>query len=676
MAPRHPGDSDWKAITVSVIRLEIVERTPYRDGDLFGSVGAYERIDAIARYAVDPEAAANSGIVDLALAERSGDGLVHFEGDVTIVRPTDPALGNRAALVEAPNRGRRTAVNTFNRAPMAIEPTEHIDPGDGFLFRHGWTVAWCGWQWDVPRSRARIGLDAPLVVDADGTAVVGSVQLRLQLHKRVNSVDLTDHHVGLIGGHQPVASVDVDDPEARLTVRDGLWGEPKEIPRDQWKFARDDGAGNPLADSSNVWLSGGFTPGRIYDLLYRTPRCPVAGTGLLAVRDLGAFLRSTASSNPCGGDLDHLLATGQSQCGRFLRTYLHLGLNRGEDGAQVYDGILAHIAGGRRGEFNHRCAQPSVQPTPSFGHRFPFADELQLDPRTGSSDGLLEAHRESGGVPKVVYTNTSAEYWRGDASLAHTSAGNGDDVDPPEDTRHYLFSSTQHGSGMLPLTRLSMFGSHGGNNFNIVEYTPLLRAALSNLLEWVAAGVEPPPNAVPRSDEGTAVTRATVLEGLVGVPGMARPEVAGLWTLRPLDLGPGEAKGVGDWPARPIGDAYPCLVSAADDDGNEIAGIRLPDIEVPLATHTGWNPRHPDSGATQEILEYQGSTVPFAQDKAARDGSGDPRPSIAERYVDEEDYRNKVVQAAEALVASRYLLGEDVATCERNAVRRYRGLTN
>ncbi|MCP5025768.1 MAG: hypothetical protein GY929_05735, partial [Actinomycetia bacterium] len=456
---------------MALTRLEILKRAPYQDGAEFGEVGPYERIDAVAHYAVDPTTEANGGIVDLALAARGPDGLVSFEGDVTILRPVDPSRGQRAALVEVPNRGRRTAVSMFNRAATVIEPTAAIDAGDGFLFHHGWTVVWAGWQWDVPRSPARMGLTAPVVVDAAGQAVADEVQLRLQLHQRVRSVDLTDHHVGLLGGHQPLAVVDVDDPEARLLRRDGLWGEPEEVPRREWRFARDE-SGSPVPDPSHVWLDGGFEPGRIYDLVYRSSPCPVAGTGLLALRDLASFLRSAGPSNPSAGELDHLVVTGQSQCGRFLRTFLHLGLNQGEDELPAYDGVLAHIAGGRRGEFNQRLGQPSVQPTPGFGHRFPFADEAQSDPGTGLSGGLLDRQRQLGCMPKVFYTNTSSEYWRGDASLSHSSVVDGSDVDPPSDTRHYLFASTQHGPGMLPLMDESVFGSHGGNCFNIVDYTP------------------------------------------------------------------------------------------------------------------------------------------------------------------------------------------------------------
>ena len=620
---------------MAVIGFDVTERRAY-DGPFDRP---YERVDGVARYAVDPVWEAANGIVDIDLAPRADDGLVHFEGDVTLLRPLDRA--RRTGIVEVPNRGRRTLLGLYNRAAPVLEPTAEIDPGDGFLLRHGFTLAWCGWQWDVPRSPARMGLTAPVA------GVSGEVQLRLQLHDPAERVALTDQHTGQLGNHLPVPTADVDDPDARLVVRDGLWADPVEIDRAAWRFDT----------PTTIVLDGGFEPGRIYDLVYRTPSSPVAGAGLLAVRDLGRYLRATEQ-------LDHVLATGQSQCGRFLRTLLHLGLNHTDDGP-AYDGMLVHIAGGRRGEFNHRFAQPSVQPTPSFGHLFPFADESQTDPHSGRHEGLLDRQLAAGSVPKIIYTNTSSEYWRGDAFLAHASAADGADVEPPPCTRHYLLSSTQHGPGMLPLMQESMFGSKGGNAFNIVDYTPLLRAAMLNLAAWVADAVEPPRSAVPRLDDGTAVTRAEVLAALrarTDLPPVTLPAADELCRLHPLDLGPEAAAGIGSYPARVTGDAYPCFVSAVNDDGNEIAGIAMPDVTVPVATHTGWNPRHLDSGASDQILDYVGSTIPFTAEQ------------INERYGDEESYLAQIELAADRLVLEGFLLPDDVELCKRIAAKRYRAL--
>ena len=622
---------------MAVVGFDITARQPYEGA----FKRRYERIDGVATYAVDPDHWANAGIVDLDLAPTE-DGVVRFEGDVTVLRPVEGGRGT--GIVEVPNRGRRTMFSLYNRAGPVLEPTAEIDPGDGYLLEQGFTLAWCGWQWDVPRSPARMGLAPPMV------ETEAELQLRIQLPARAVEVPLTDQHTGPLGNHRPIPTRDVDDPDARLLVRDGIYAEPTTIDRSAWRFV----------DEHTVSLEGGFEPGRIYDLIYRTSRVPVAGAGLLAVRDLGRYLRDSEA-------LDRVLATGQSQCGRFLRTFLHLGCNAAEDAEAAYDGMLIHIAGGRRGEFNHRMAQPSVQPTPSFGHAFPFADEPQNDPHSGQVAGLLDRQHARGAVPKVVYTNTSSEYWRGDASLAHTSAGDGSDIDLPQWTRHYLLSSTQHGPGLLPLTDEAIFGSKGGNTFNVVDYTPLMRAAMANLASWVEEGVEPPPSAVPSLRDGTASTRSEVLRQLTDrrgdLPAVTLPTDDGLAAIHPLDLGPNAADGIGSYPARVAGDPYPCLVSAIDSDGNEIAGVAMPDVTVPIATHTGWNPRRADTGAPDQLLDYVGSTVPFAPS------------TIASRYGDEATYLEQVEQAADKLVLQGFLLPEDVEVCVEIAAARFRAFT-
>ena len=658
---------------MAVKQLLIQRREPYEDGRAFGTAGPYERIDAHVFYAVDPDEAANSTtIVDLDRAERGPDGLVRFDGDVTVLVPADRGRANGTLLLEVPNRGNRLALRSFNRAPVELEPTERIHPGDGFLLNRGWTLAWCGWQWDVPRSPARMGLTVPQALGGDGRPLVGPVMLRFQPNTPCTDVVLTDQHVGSIGGHLPVPAADPEDVTAVLLVRDTPYGEAAVVPRASWRFARQEGT-SVTRDPERIWLSGGFEPGRIYDVVYRSGTAPVVGCGLLAVRDLASYLRFDATANNplAAGGARTVIGEGQSQCGRFLRTLLHLGLDVDEAGCSVFDGVLVHIAGGRRGEFNHRFAQPSVQPTPSFGHLFPFADAAQVDPASGVSDGILVGPLARDAPPKVIYTDSASEYWRGDAFLAHSSAEDGTDVTPPASSRRYLFASTQHGPGGLPFNAVAVHGSKGANNFNIVDYTPLFRAALLNLQAWVVDGVEPPPNQIPSHSAGTAAARSDVLAQLAGVATLALADPALLPRLFPLDLGPEAHRGVGSYPAAIRGAAYPSAVSAVDRCGNEVAGVRMPDVSVPVATHTGWNPRLDDSGGRGQLLEYLGSSVPLPRTAAQDEAAGDPRPSLDALYCDRDDYATQVRVAAEALVAERLLLAEDVELCVKIAVRRY-----
>ena len=618
---------------------------------------------------MDPAHPANRAIVDLDKAERDDAGRVHFLADFCILQPADPARGRRAFLFDILNRGLKGAVRRFNLAPQPTVPTEAIDPGDGFLMRHGWTVAWCGWQWDVFRSDALLGIDVPQALGPDGKPIVGAVAVEFQPN------DLVADHLLADRIHKPYTAADLDQPDAVLTVREWQGGERTTIPRERWRFARagrDDG-GQPTPDADYVWLDGGFQPGSFYEVIYQTNTCPVAGCGLLSMRDYASFLRfaSEADGNPCADRLDRAYSYGISQSGRFLRLFLSLGLNLDEAGRQVFDGMIPQVAGGRRGQFNQRYAQPSDQSMPSFGHLMPFADDPQTDPLTGETAGLLDRQRQLGGVPKMFTINTSAEYWRGDASLIHTDLADTRDVEPPAEVRCYLLSSTQHGRGAVPLVHESGGeGARAANGLNAINHDPLVRAALLNLDAWVAEGLEPPPNAVPRIDNGTAITPEEALAQYRLIPGaeVADPERR-LMVWR-TDVGPRAAEGVMQVPAA-LGEPYQNYVSALDADGNEVAGIRMPDVSVPVATYTGWNPRASDTGSAGQIHLMLGSTFPFAATKAERERRGDPRPSIEERYRDRDAYLAQVRAAAEALVAQRYLLAEDVDLAVELAGERY-----
>ncbi|MEE2980399.1 MAG: alpha/beta hydrolase domain-containing protein [Pseudomonadota bacterium] len=649
--------------------MEALERQPYENGRSFGAAGPYERIDAIAHYAVDPTHAANQGIVDLALAERDGEGRVRFSGDMTLLMPRHQDRGNRALIMHVPNRGGRQ-LSRLNLYPRNSPVTAAVDPGDGFLFERGWTVGWAGWQWDVPRSpeRVRIGLAAPEVPPA-ARQPDGRMQLRLQIYHATSSLPLTDQHVGDHGDHRLIRSADVNDADATLLVRQGPYGEARTVPRDRWRFAREVN-GHPVEDDGHIWVDGGFEAGLTYDVLYTPLGCPVVGAGLLATRDLASYLRYQEDA-PTAGSIEHVIAEGQSQCGRFLRTYLHLGLNNDETGRPVFDGVLAHIAGGRRGEFNNRHGQPSVQPTPLFGHLFPFADDPQTDPLTGQTAGLLDRQRQNGGSPKIIYTDTSSEYWRGDASLTHTDLASGGDCELPGDVRRYLFSSTQHSAGEVPLTNQTVFGGLATATVNTVDYRPLYRAPLMNLLAWVADGVEPPASAYPQVSAATRRSRRAVMETLSAIPGLALPDAGVLTNMYPLDLGDHADRGIATPPAKVGLTPYPDWVSSVDADGNEAAGIPMPDITVPVATHTGFNPRHPDTGGPGELLEYIGSTVPFAATEEDRATANDPRPSLTERYTSRDDYLDRIRRAAKALVEQRYLLAADIEVCVDIAAERY-----
>jgi hypothetical protein len=191
-----------------------------------------------------------------------------------------------------------------------------------------------------------------------------------------------------------------------------------------------------------------------------------------------------------------------------------------------------------------------------------------------------------------------------------------------------------------------------------VDYSRLLRAGLVNLDRWVTEDVEPPPSQHPRLADGTAVPPARLAHVFAAIPrAHYLPHHA-----KPRRL---------DWatlPPKP-GRAFGSLVSAVDADGNEVAGIVLPELRVPVATHTGWTLRHPDIGGAEQLLVFGGATLPFPRTRAEREASGDPRPSLEERYASRADYLARVQEAAVLLARSGYLLEEDIELSVATAAR-------
>ena len=573
--------------------LEVQDVRPYRERP-------YEWVIATATFSVDPGDPANGRIVDLDLAPRQADGSVRFQSDVRLLRPTDG--GNGRALFVVPNRGMLGGIPFSLDAAPAPGPTEDPDPGDGFLLDAGWTIAWCGWQWDVLRQNGWLGLDAPRADVEPGWMRVEFRPDAEQAHH-----PLSDSSPLFQFSDYPAA--DRHDPEARLSVRTAPLGEKEQIPRRSWRFL----------DGDRFELDGGFQPFHWYELIYRSSLAPVVGCGLLAVRDLASSLHE-------GHDRVH--AYGVSQSGRFLRQFLYEGLNVDETGRQVFDGVFTHIAGARRGEFNCRYGQPGLTHplNPAYGPPYDVG-------------GLLARQRQLGGVPKLVSTNSSWEYWRGDGALLHQDARSGDDLPEDPDARTHLLAGTDHFGpfalkGFLP----------AANPIHLLDVGPLLRALFVQLDQWVGEGIEPPPSRVPRQAHGTAVVREKVLAHWHDV---ALPDPEYLpWT-------PAIDASSASWPLE-LGEPMVALVSDVDAGGNEVAGIRLPAVSVPARAYTGWNPRVHVEGLPDVLYEFVGSRLPLRSDST-------PASRAA--------YEERVRGAAEVLADDRFLIERDLGRTVAEAMR-------
>ena len=648
-----------------VTGFDIALQRPLGDGRAFGDVGPYEELKGRIRIAIDPTHAANQRVTDVELAPRNAAGRVEFAADVSVLVPVDRARASGRILLDVVNRGNTVAVPNFNHATRPVfmpgaDPNPKIDVGDGFLMHRGWVVISCGWQTDVPQIDGLYRLHGVDARGADGGPIRGRVYTQLQAPEDVAHFLLSDR------GHLAYPAADLDERDAVLIVRDQPDAPAETIPRDRWRFARVEG-GRVVADPRHVWMDGGFAKGRIYQIVYTAIGAPVLGLGMIALRESVAWLKhgTAREGNPAPGTLRHAYAYGRSQTGRLLRTYIYNDVNLDEAGREAFDGVIANVPGGMRGEFNQRFGQNSKDRPHMMSHLFPFTDRPGSDATSGRSGALHERMDARGSRLKVFYTNTSSEYHRGDASLIHTDPDGRTDATHGPHTRVYHFAGTEHGVGIWPPSDTAPsaadalgWGERSQNLRGVMNYCRLLRACLINMDRWVTEGVEPPPSRHPKILDGTALPPESLNKVFERIPDArylphhARPRRLDFGTLPPKD-----------------GEPYGTLVSAVDDDGNELGGIRLPEITVPLAAHTGWNLRHPSIGGAEQLLVFGGSTLPFPRTRAAREASGDPRLSIDERYRSRDDYLARIRVAARELVAARYMLEEDVETSVTFAAR-------
>ncbi|HEX5344866.1 MAG TPA: alpha/beta hydrolase domain-containing protein [Duganella sp.] len=641
----------------AVERIQVVERVPFAPGVTFGEVGAYEKIRGIAYYALDPKAAANASIVDLKKAPRDKKGRVLFSSEFVLLRPT--AAQPTTLLYDVNNRGNIAILGQVNgRSPANNDPTTAADAGDGFLMRHGFSLLFSAWTWDVAPTGAAGA--RPLVF---APPVAKGVKGKVQNEFTVNAPTDVVTYAGMRGlTYEPATP---NDPHAQLTERSRQGDKRKPIPRSAWRFVEPELKGGP----GRVQLEGGFKPDTIYEITYVAKDPYVTGAGLAGIRDLLSYFRD----HPFEGAPAprNVLMFGISQSGRLIGRMMRDGLNVDESGKLVFNGAYLQVpgAGGSAG-FNSRFAQPTRHPSMMEEHdypadAFPFTSTPTRDPATGKTASTLDKARDKqGNLPKLFYANTSTEFWNRGASLIATTPDGERDVAPADNVRIYGFMGAQHYVGRsnkrAPFTACVSTSDH---------YLPM-RALILALDDWTTKGKQPPASAYPQLAGGTLTTvadyRAIFPKGF----GLTPPEQ----NLREprLDFGRRFAtQGIADVVPPKHGDDYETRVPTPDADGNDKGGVRLVELQAPLGTHTGWNLRAPDTGFAWATSRFDGSFVPFARTEAERVAAGDPRPSLEARYANRDAYVAAVRAAAERQVAAGLLLEEDVERTMKENVGLY-----
>jgi hypothetical protein len=281
------------------------------------------------------------------------------------------------------------------------------------------------------------------------------------------------------------------------------------------------------------------------------------------------------------------------------------------------------------------------------------------------TDGILKRPRTD---PIVIHMDSSNEYWVFRSSLV-TTDGLGRDTDLPDNVRVYFMSSQQHGPALVPVRGICQQLN------NPLPRGALLRAVLVAIDEWVTRGVRPPKSRYPRVKDGTLVAPDQASTGFPDIPGVVYHglvNASGVRDFGPLVMGNHGLVTLNPPVAVPGGE-HTVLVAKVDEDGNDVAGVRVAQLEVPLATHTGWNTRA--AGFSEgDQCDLSGMYLPFARTKAEREATGDPRKSLEERYKTHEKYVKEVEKAAKKLLKQGFLLEEDydriVAEAEASDVLR------
>jgi hypothetical protein len=616
-----------KVVKFEVVRLE----SPAFEGRSFGSIGTYDRIIARATIAVAPDDPGNKIIVDLDRAPRNARGLVEAVTDVEILRPTVAANGNRRLFYEALNRGNKLGLALFNdQAPSINDLVKAADAGNGFLMNRGYTVVWSGWQGDVVPGGGRMTFSPPVLPDVSGLA---------------REDFIFDHTDNPASAALSYPAADLDPAHAKISVRQ----------READSRATPAGLAVKFESPTKISIQRpeGFDAGAIYEFIYTAKDPKVMGLGFAATRDIVSFLRNDAAdaagtANPLAGRVDRAIGFGASQSGRYLHDYLYLGFNADEAGRVVFDGLMPHISGGKKTFTNYRFSQPGRSPYQHAdmlypGADFPFTYPVITDIMTGKSDGFLARCVASNNCPKIIKTDSEIEFYQQRASLVVTDT-KGNALDMPDNVRLFLISNLQHFALANAKSEMAKTCAFPTNPLNA---GPPARALLVALDGWISNGTLPPASRYPSRKDGTLVLPTAEDVGFPNIPGFAYTSRMARPTLIKSDEMP---------PSK--GAAYPVFVPKTDADGRDVAGLRLPTLEAPAATHTGWNLRKAGFGEG-ELCDNNGSMIGFAATREERLKTGDPRLSMAERYPNQGDRAAAIAKAAQQLVQDQLLLEED-----------------
>jgi hypothetical protein len=648
-----------------ITRIVIDQTTsPAFNGASDGPAGPYETLTGRAFGELDPADPHNTIIQDLALAPRNPHGMVEYIATFQIVKPIDLAKSSHLMWHDVPNRGGR----------LTIVPDERATGDIGLS---------SGWQGDSSGTTApgpnNDYVITPIAKNPDGSSIEGPVLGRI-----FNASGPDSRPMIVLYNPVPDKPATLDTSKATLTTHaseamDGTIGKTETIPPADWAWAKCDTThpfpGTP--DPTQVCLKNGFNPALLYQIVFTAKDPHVLGIGFAAFRDVGSFFRyaehdDTGTPNPIAHAVSWTISRGVSQSGNYLRQFIHLGFNQDEAQRQVFDGAWPIIAG-RRISLNTRFAQPDgvlmLYQAGSEGPQWwqPWPDKARGLPALGILDRCTATHT----CPKIIEHFGSAEVWALKLTPEWVGTSGDADIPLPDNVRRYYIPSTQHGGGIggfstKPLPAPACPGVEWGQGLlpaNPVPHTQTVNAIRAHFRDWVMKGVAPPPSRYPTLATGTLVDATQEAMGFPSIPGL--PEGAPTGLINPVldyDFGPqfnpADGSGIATQMPPPIRHVIKMKAPRVDADGNELGGVPVVLRDAPLGTYLGWNLTAAGFHKGQDC-NYAAGMVPFAKTKAERVATGDPRPSLQERYGDHAGYVTAVKAAAAHAVTEGFLLQGD-----------------
>ncbi len=645
-------------------KIEILTRGVAFGGHSFPNVGQYEYITGIATGEVNPDSPLNSVIVDVKLAPRNSRGNVEYQHNFYILKPLDLKKGNHKMMYEPPNRGGKT-FGTVNNSTGGNDPASMTDPvalAKTFWWPRGYTTVWSGWENNLgPLTGLSATASFPVATGPSNATLTGP------------GYEYIVTGGGSFALAYPAATASQGAPNAVLTHRVHLNDPPQVVPTSEWAYTdANNTAVKLIAGSPHATPAGNFISNDIYEFSYVAKNPTVNGLGLAAIRDFVSFMRyetkdDFGTANPIAKDPKQVYSYTLSQPARTLNDYTHLGFNEDEKRRKVIDAMLQWVGAGDGLNMNYRWSQTkrtnrNRQDLLYLEGLFPFANIPTYDPISRRIDYRYLRCDLTRTCPLALEFWSSNEYWVKAASLMTTDPTGRLDLPDHPLTRNYLLSSSQHASAGNPTQKGSC-----QQFLNPLPPQQVERALWEVLDQWASKGKRPPDSLVPKLRDGTLVP--PLPQTKVGFPNIPGVTYTGLKTTRyRLNYGPNFYQTGIPTINPPVtvapyednianGPIYPSFVPKTDKDGNEIAGIRLAEVTVPVATYTGWALR---SGVwANDGCEGSGQYIPFPKTQADRLSSGDPRLAVQERYASYDGYRAKVMATVNELVKNRFMLCED-----------------